>query len=482
VANGTAVINGVTKDLTNKVVVAGDTYIDGSSSMSYEANDFWTNGILLENAAALRVQKDYPVFYVKDDTTLSKKGSVFDFEGTYRGYGDGKSAIILNGTEASVDLTGATEIMLAGNSYINSKQFTTDAATAKDVLLGNSVSAKVDQIIYLAPQEALGMLNGQPVTNPMSDDVYREWKTQIGELAVGTEVEKVKHPLRYYHIGANEFNCIFRTVNGRSFVYVYIDFTNAGVEDAARYYADYRAAERDSLTSYFNKYKNTITVPSESSATKLYTAGNMLSFVYGGGSSINVIGETLSDLSATEQETMSINMRKWSDRYDALSAKLVDDKTLLTTEELGNSVYKNLILKEKMDLLHGASEVFEYNSHKALVIDGNYTSNQASDQYSIIIASGNVKVDNSFSGLIIAGGKINIANSSAIQIAADSKVVEELLLKGVKSGSDKNLVSSYFVNGDTYTGIQEEEEDPLSVPDEYLKLDRIITYVNWTKR
>lgn len=141
--------------------------------------------------------------YVANDLTLSGKGSSVALEGQYLGYGDEldykpieetdgegnkvlvnpaakSSAIVINGKNSTVDLTGLNTLLLAGRAYVSLSDDDTDV-TLPHILMGESISVKSNQIAYLVPPECVGTLDGKTMIgqNPVS---FRTWEQMIASL------------------------------------------------------------------------------------------------------------------------------------------------------------------------------------------------------------------------------------------------------------------------------------------------------------
>ena len=149
--------------------------------------------------------------FVANDLILSGRGSNVSLAGQYFGYGKetGKtrladepddegntpyvnpaassSAIVINGKDSAVDLTGLNTLQLAGRAYVSLG----DADSAGDqsglphVLMGESISVKSNQIAYLVPAECVGTLNGKTLIgqNPVSFETWSKMLASIPEYA-----------------------------------------------------------------------------------------------------------------------------------------------------------------------------------------------------------------------------------------------------------------------------------------------------------
>lgn len=159
--------------------------------------------------------------YVANDLILSGKGSNVSLTGQYYGYGntntttnqelvpktdeDGNvvkdesgnpvmefqrvnpantsSAIVINGKDSTIDLTGLTTLQLAGRAYVSLSKDDDKDNGMPHVLMGESISVKSNQIAYLVPPECVGTLNGKSVIgqNPVSFETWAEMLKNLPE-------------------------------------------------------------------------------------------------------------------------------------------------------------------------------------------------------------------------------------------------------------------------------------------------------------
>ena len=156
-----------TFDGETRVVSAGPLQVNhGATLEATDATNCWVNNIVLPkyNTSTSGTLKLLGQTYVKDDLTIEGKGAQVTLAGDYYGFGYGStakesSAIILNGKDAVLDMTGLNRLMLGGNAYIQTSQVTYNvndeagitANNNVDILTGNALAVKTDQIAYLVP-------------------------------------------------------------------------------------------------------------------------------------------------------------------------------------------------------------------------------------------------------------------------------------------------------------------------------------------
>ncbi len=146
-----------TVNSSNALIIADILRQDANSVLNVSASDVWARNIALVGDNAKLTTSDTDMF-VYDDLTLSGKSDNVSLSGTYMGYsynGDKKdsadtsSAIIINGKQATVDLSGLTELIVAGKAYISLG----DSASSYYVPTGESLGIKSAQQIYFVPDD-----------------------------------------------------------------------------------------------------------------------------------------------------------------------------------------------------------------------------------------------------------------------------------------------------------------------------------------
>ena len=148
--------------------------VHNNSTLSVDAQcQLWTSNINV-NGATVKLDG---MTYVADDMTLKGTGSNVTLgknnknnNAKYVGFGNGgadkekpvagdSSAIIINGRDASLDMSNIRELMLAGTAYINTQAIVNSSGVGTEnsnVAMGESISVKGDQIAYLVPPECIG--------------------------------------------------------------------------------------------------------------------------------------------------------------------------------------------------------------------------------------------------------------------------------------------------------------------------------------
>lgn len=339
--------------------------VHNNSTLSVDSQcQLWTSNINV-NGAAVKLDG---MTYVADDMTLNGTGSKVTLgknnknnNAKYVGFGNGgadkenpvagdSSAIIINGREASLDMSNIRELMLAGTAYINTQAIVNSSRVGTEnsnVGMGESISVKGDQIAYLVPPECIGTSgNGADAKslynkNPLS---YKEYKditatgqdqtkyTEINANVVSTKTGKALSA--YLPESKTIDNCIKKVFvpstdnNDDGLVYYYV---NLPTNKAAEYYSDYFGADSDKLNRYTKFYTDSIQV---NEAASIYTAGNYS--IYDG-----------SNLSLLKGIADGVDMDAQSDAlqrtYTALNSKLLTNYADLPTNAASVSLFTNIV-------------------------------------------------------------------------------------------------------------------------------------------
>lgn len=339
--------------------------VHNNSKLSVDAQcQLWTSNINV-NGATVNLDG---MTYVADDMTLKGTGSKVTLgknnksnNAKYVGFGNGgddkenpvagdSSAIIINGREASLDMSNIRELMLAGTAYINTQAIVNSSGVGtqnSNVAMGESISVKGDQIAYLVPPECIGT-SGEGADakslyskNPLS---YKEYKditatgqdqtkyTEINTNVVSTKTGKALSA--YLPDGRTIDKCIKKVFvpstdnSDDGLVYYYV---NLPTNKAAEYYSDYFGADSDKLKRYTNFYTDSIQVNESAS---IYTAGNYS--IYDG-----------SNLSLLKGIADGVDMDAQSDAlqrtYTALNSKLLTNYADLPVNAASVSLFTNIV-------------------------------------------------------------------------------------------------------------------------------------------
>ena len=477
--------------------------------------------------------------YIANDLTLSGNGSKATLTKEYYGYGtstetgledratdqENSSAIIINGQNSTVNLSGVNTLMLAGRAYIgtNTTKKDLDQNTEKNekaVLMGESITVKGGQIAYLVPTECLGVYSGETLIgqNPLTQDQatkMQAYKDQYGEEfrevdftrpvgRLGGETLASFGVADMDHIRKVSTQYVGGGTESKSLTYYYLVMD---ADDAARYYQTCYQQDnnKEMIDNYFKKYATGgILLGDYTSKQNSYTIlGNALvsDALSQSGVSLFTRADTTTDRTLTPAEVFQ-KSADIANVYKGLTTNLSEDgasasplqnvfesviKKEITMKQEDGSEQKEPIQKYLMDN-GGTMEFTTEDGLKGIITTGNYTLSSATGGASnvrLIISLGDIMIDRNFTGLAIAKGTITIDGATGKGAASLKRNKMELYkVLNATTGEEGAAITpmAFFVNGETglADGVQEAPADDAG----NLNIDytEIVRYMNWEKR
>ncbi len=486
--------------------------------------------------------------YIANDLTLSGNGSKATLTKEYYGYGtsvatglegyptdqENSSAIIINGQNSTVDMSGVNTLMLAGRAYIGTnttkKELDQNTAAAvedagkkneKAVLMGESITVKGGQIAYLVPTECLGVYNGETLIgqNPLTQD--QAVKMQAYKDQYGKEFREVDFTRPVSRLGGESLSSFgvadmdhIRKVStqyvgggteSKSLTYYYLVMD---ADYAAKYYQAYYKQDnnKETIDNYFKKYATGgILLGDYTSEQNSYTIlGNALVSDVLSQSGVSLLA---SKENATNAMTPAEAAQKSADIanvYKGLTTNLSEDgasastfqnvfesviKKEITTKQEDGSEKKEPIQEYLVD--NGTGGTMEFTTEdglKGIITTGNYTLSSATGGASnirLIVSLGDIVIDRNFTGLAIAKGTITIdgaTHNGAASLKRNKMELYKVLNATTGVEGDTITPMAFFVNGETglADGVQEAPTDDAG----NLNIDytEIVRYMNWEKR
>lgn len=521
-------MNNWTIDGLSKIVSAGPIVVEhGATFTTKESTNCWAKELYLPKymntkSGTLNLLGNT---YVKDDLTIAGSEAEVNLKGNYYGFGYGataeeSSSIIMNGKNAVLDMTELDRLMLGGNAYIQTSSVTYDVDASKgynadnntDILMGNALAVKSDQIAYLVPAECVGV-NGTDILigkNPMSAKEYKAWLEYETKRASGdsawVDYQKVSltknvsllgKSLGEYELNSTTgYKTVFRTVNGETLCYLYLDLTKNG---ASKYYKEFYSKAEKRMNTYISTYNNRILMDL-SAMEDLSSRGTILAYSQkdDGTDDISLVQNTI-DETTTAEQIASIEEEYFvhASRFERMKAKLTIEESEVTPEELTKTVYTNLINETAMDSLDsGVPVVAKYpfdvlGDTRAVFINNKGEAPYVYDDETIciIVATGDVKLTKNFDGLLIVDGKVYI-ESGVNKIEPNKTLVLKTLRQEERDASGNvvdggtgpvSLISKYFKNGEQYsmdTKLSGQVTNSMSGQ----ALGDLIVYENWAKQ
>lgn len=487
--------------------------------------------------------------YVANDLTLSGNGSKATLTQEYYGYGAStgtgmegdptdqanSSAIIINGQNSTVDLSGVRTLMLAGRAYIgtSTKKSELDQKTLdtgwddskkneKAVLMGESISVKGGQIAYLVPTECLGVYQGVTVIgqNPVS-------QKQSGEIEAyqekyGEDFQEVDFTRKISRLGDKSL-AQFGVSDMTHIRKVHTQYVGGGADSKALTYY-YLVMDKDNAAAYFAAYyANEQNKERVDQYFKKYAAGGILLGNYEAEqTSYTILGNAL--VSDALQDG-GVQLLQADPKQQPSLHQMTDSQVLSTSEEIGKAylalttnltedvasvsesqtVFHSVIRQnitttaadgtESTDSIeafladHGGEMVFvTEDGLKGIVTGSNYTlSSQAhASDVRLIVSLGDITIDRNFTGLAIAKGTITIKGGTvngASDLKRDKMELYKVLHASAEEPDNSITPLTFLVNGTS--GVSEENGITLQEDEQgNLKIDytEIVRYVNWIKK
>lgn len=517
------------------LVIARENITVNESAFRTKGVQLWGGNLILSSSDA---ELDGST-NLRNDLVLEGVGSKAVLSGEYSGFGmlntilapstpgDGEdsvdtlpvlnSAIVVNGIDSALDLSGLEYMTIAGHAYVktavnaNIADGTTSLSTEnkKNVMMGESVAVKSNQLIYLAPEEALGCaISDSGVIeesvfgcNPLTLEQYEEivnnpdkyvlldGNRQIAALGYKSLDSYISQETLVGGTAAYVPEVIFRQTNAGPLVYCYLKFTNE--EKANQYFRDYYHVNTEKVNQYMQLYAKEIKMPDPYSMLYLNLAGNML--VYDENQAEPATALAATDNYESRKQSQKISVSK-SIIYKALSAKIVTNVAQLTALELGRTAFQNIIDENKVnDVLNECyANTLQISSNEenpaapnaktTIITRGDYIINSSTPSYvHIVISLGNVEVRRDFEGLIIAGGNIAVVsgggNLELMPLSLED--FSEMMNSSIHIDEEEYRVRDMFRDGIGYAiaggGLSDTQTEKVMLSD-------LIIYERWSKR
>jgi hypothetical protein len=413
--------------------------------------DLWANHITVNTNGSVQLSG---TTHVRDDLDLAGLHAGAVLQGSYYGFGSDladagrSSAILVNGRQTSLDLSGLNRLMLAGHSFISNYKSLLPGSSAQDVLMGESLSVRSNQEAYLLSREDLPT---GVTTNP--------YIHSTSETPAPVSAQTAAVLLNDYGAAAR---LVSTPLPGTAQAVTYYFLTFSDPEKANQYFKAYFDTHQAEIASYLNSY-----------TTLSAMTGKPLSVGY-------TLGKK-SDGSYALQSYIS------PDFVANSAAKMLEQFGQLTTTlfETGQSVpagtnpYTYFVRQEMLGKLPDAGVPAEFldsdGSAVALMVRNTepYSVNFPADsKMRVIIATGDVTVNQNFNGLIICGGKLTMDAS----VNADREDVTAAFASGCTlDGTDYQL--SDFLRA----GVANTAGESAGAAGAGWKLDELVGYQNWSK-
>ncbi len=492
------------KDSAGTVSVGGSTATD--------VPQFWAGNIRLGGSDRLNVTANT---YVADDLTMQGNGSVASIKNSYIGYGNEtiaaelSSAIVVNGSNSTIDLSNLDTLVVAGNAYVSTSQAAKVKTSRqpiglgdqtvlnaykdynKDIMMGESIAVKGNQIAYLVPDVCIGVQNVETVVgkNPLSATEYEkllaDMTTTFGlsEVSFDIPIPMLNNqPLSAY---AGTVKKIFVPSNGETLVYYYIVLAE---EKRDEFFRDYYGVRKDKIDDYFNIYAKG-GIHFNNSFSRVVINGNYMTSVSAGGVQQVTLHEPTTGVVIDDIDK---ECGQYKNIAKALNSKLMTDYNSVTAAELAQDVFENLMKMSDLQsfIPDGITREFQTDAamggYKAIfTAEDNYAYN-GDNKVRLIVARHNVTVNNDFNGIIIADGRVILKTGVSVTSAKiNPSIMSDLLqvLSVEYSTVDARRPIDFFRNSTAYTlSGSPIISDPDKKEFEDVDITSLVQYRNWVKK
>ncbi len=423
---------------SQNIITRGSLEMKNGSNVSVKAKgnvgNLWVKNILLKAAAdpksLLQTKLDLDTYsYVLDDLTIDANNSIVNLAGNYYGYSFNEmntnsagtqksvysSAILVNGKNTMLSANGLSKLILAGRTFV-SRNDSDKTPLVSDIMMGESLAVKSNQIAYMLPEE---YIKGEH--NPLVRSEVVNPDTLIADC-VRLEVLKLSDIWQYLD-HTNPVTPNYSNEGG--YVFLYLNFKDQ--VSANKYFSAYYSKQenKDSLDEKAETYISTTDLNGMKLSASLYLlAGNIVHNYYQTASGSSMIEADYFDA------TDAPNVELLQDGAKKMQNYLGRQLTLLNSgyrSSFGTYRYEKMDASKQKDLVTDViidfSEVkgeHRYDDPETggtiyftpgdYVVDG-------SIRKGLIVSGGNVTVQADFDGLIMAQGTVQVEGAGLRETA-----------------------------------------------------------------
>lgn len=446
IANGgSATITGQTILTRGDIISQGGGNLTVGDAASSKMPSIWAENAGTDGKSSATLTLNGNI-YVADDLALNARGSKVTLTGNYYGYNyqknygdtdtvssdaDFSSAIMINGKESTLNITGLQTLFLAGRTYISRG----DANSANsDIPMGESLAVRTNQLAYYVPMQYVDTATNRFATS-MNGVAYD------GCAAYAQSINLDKNKLEGYL--ANQQVVPYYYTKGVNY---YLNFkSQQAANDFYEAYYNANSTKSGSLASSYADQDALIISTEPGKALGMTMRGNLMY-------------RTKPDELFSEK-SVTIEPDKWKNQegiywdycaktavqYKALQLSLKDEDTratreqvrLVTTDSSGHEVIDKSVQPMFDELIDRSALQNVLNGHRDA--SGVTVYSPATDVYlidaksymlpntitqGIVVATGNLKVSGNFAGIVIAGGTVSFDSNATL--SADKLLVMEL--------------------------------------------------------
>ena len=462
----------------NDAAISG--YTSGGRLVTTDNVKLWAGRVSVTGGGTITLNGETRVL---DDLELAGSKSSATLKGSYYGFGDGttptgvtvddaakySSAILINGLDCTLNLSGLDQLMLAGRSYISDSLYSGHSGNAKRVGMLESIAIRSSQQMYLFDTtDFLVDLDKEGSNAPVAVDQNPFLVTSQDLLATNadgsykwitlTEEAQQRANQYGYKLTARQY-----AFPGQNVIYCFMEFTE--LNKANTYFEERFGKYNNQLNNYLTNDSNAVI---EYSNLNVSDSSSTYGYSLSGSGAAN---DPYALSRPTRTQFYPAGMRA---TFNQLKKTLIDGNTRV---DENITPYKYIVDTAKVTALDNGDPKYFYLDGRVLgvVVDGSYAiSSTTPSSMRLVIASGDVTVSADYNGLIISGGSITLSGDGVDIIHDESGVLNAF--EAIAGGDPRDTMGTYLLHG-----VNEGEDAVEAGGVEGWNLDTLITYENWTK-
>lgn len=497
-----------------QTVVRNDIKMNHGSFVNNELSELWAEDIVAKSSN-LNLLGDTNV---ADDLNIKGDSSIINLGKVYNGYGNSmsdeekSSAILLNGTNVTLNLEKLDVITVAGHAFIGTKKINDGNGgiipenERNNIYTGESIAVKSNQLLYLIPGECIGVdevtkkskYNKNPLTKAEYEDILSRTGT-MDLVSTDVTIDKLGGTLASYMKMSADNKGELHPVPEKVFVkssdpnnqriYFYMSFQN---EKAANlYFEKMFMGNQNQIADFAKAYVKEVKFPITESLLRLKIAAGSVRRE-ATEEQIVLLPTVLEDAN----HKLEGNKEIYSKRFDALCTKLITNSHDLTTAEkqladypdegivfdnLVNSEYLKKIIKDQTGSEIGTVKVkgSDMGSTKGDLIlsTEDVTISDTDTDLHLVITTGDVTVDSSnFEGTVLSDKTVRITTANG-KFKAVPEVVSAMLRYQINDGTNDIMVANVLKGGSEYIFASLDG----NAVDLSTDLSKLVKYENWKK-
>lgn len=495
----------------NILITPGDVNIENNVRIQNFNTAFWANNLNVNGDGAVFNTNDFCVLNINDDLNVNGDNAYVTLAGEYHGYGytdagssthNANSSILMNSYNSHITFASGSNIVVAGHAFIDyahkilysikSNKYTKelytsigDSGVSSDSFyeMNEGLSYAGLQELYVVPTYLMNA-NGTPNTGYITEKGFFAYDLLTNQ--------KVKSPIRvgdklYYYFDFKDTTAMETYVQRIMEDDAFQTYLNAG---------NYSDTEKQELTTQRNYMKNLVQAnlkelksTVESDTSNIYMNGSMvLASQADSDLTLNVLGKKAYSYQGGSYDQLKTDLGK---KFKSLRCTLLEDYTLdgFTENDIFNNFidetsFKNLVKDHAYEKDQNGSILLATDAD--VVIGDSLKEGEAAilvtADSGVIVATGNVRVEKSFSGTIIAGafkGDTGKNNKGYIEVKTDGDVT-------IKNSIDGTSVERLITGDDDYKQIFKPYKNQATISNgsvsiEEMKYTDLVKFSSWRK-